>query len=295
MSFFKNLFQRKASVSVEQDSESDEEKEVEVEIVHEKEEEPTDVFHFVNLPNEFLEWDSAIRVYHFLQSSRLIPHLDSWSYNRPLQVKQVDKIKDILRGQKHPHLMGSIQCLQDKDHRTKIINGQHRWKAVEELMKEDPEFSLVLSFEVYQFNKSLDDVSYQPRLKRLLTASNDSTTFDLEQLPTDYQRELVEELCRLYPKGIKDTTTRVHRPCITKKDCSELFQHLSIQSSERVQEIITKIQAKNSELATWTLQKMYGRAKPAEAKINHWNKAKEINFYLNLDGKCKPEVWIKEF
>jgi hypothetical protein len=40
---------------------------------------------------------------------------------------------------------------------------------------------------------------------------------------------------------------------------------------------------------------MYGRAKPAEAKINHWNKAKEINFYLNLDGKCKPEVWIKEF
>lgn len=292
------LFSRRIETyDEEEDTSSAEEEEEDIE-----NDKPYDVF-----PNAlcFQNWGHNIRAsYHFLSVRHIAPHLSTWCFNRKMDVDHKKKIKDALMSVDLPHLMGSIQVVRDKKLNCRVINGQHRLAAIQEIIKEDIDmkFKMNVMFEVYDCDiEDLDDVgdvNTHVSIENIFKIANNNLNMKPEQDHDLFCKQIVIAMMAdpVLKKGIVDKTNgNVHKPKITAKHLFEnLKAHMMFDKiKSTVPELIVKIKKINAEVSSMPFIKLFGRHNPAQFKQKQFEKAKALGFYLNLESNMKPCDWIE--
>jgi hypothetical protein len=60
-----------------------------------------------------------------------------------------------------------------------------------------------------------------------------------------------------------------------------------------VPEIVAKIKHINMDLSKMSTKELWGREVIPQTKVSQYERATKLKFYLNLESKYPPEVWIK--
>jgi len=237
--------------------------------------------------------------YHFKNIRDVAPFLASWCFNRKLNEDHKNKIKNDLLLQKNPHLMSSIQVVRDDQKKCKIINGQHRIKAIEEILKSDVDmkFNMNIMFEVYDINiDDVDDIDNNTEIEALFTTANNSLNFKPEDDHEMFCKRIIIAMSNdpILSRGLVDKTTgRVNKPKIAVKELFEAFKENYSNNNLTIEEIIKKIKKINNSILMMDYMTLYGRKNPAENKLHQKNKAVAMGFHLNLNCKYPQDVWIK--
>lgn len=259
---------------------------------------PFDTF---NKPIAIQKWgDDVVVSYHFLSIRDVAQYLSSWCFNRKLEEAHKDAIKAELFKNDNPHLMGTVQLVRDKKLNCRILNGQHRIKAIQEIIKEDIDmkFQMNVMFEVYDVNiEDIDDLGSSHQLvETMFKIANNSLNIKPEQDHDLLCKKIVVAMMNdnVLKKGIVDKTNgTVHKPRILAKHLFESFKSfLQPNITLSVPEILIRIKQINVDISTMPFVKLFGRQTPAQQKIKQFEKAKEIGFFLNLNGKMSPDVWM---
>lgn len=292
----KKLFSRRIENEEELEGSSSEEED------DEHDDKPYDVF-----PNPicYQSWGPNIKVsYHFLSVRHIAPHLSTWCFNRKMDATHKNKIKLALLNKDLPHLMGSIQVVRDKKLNCRVINGQHRLAAIQEIIKEDIDmkFKMNVMFEVYDCDiedlDDLSDVNTHVNIENIFKIANNNLNMKPEQDHDLFCKQIVIAMMNdsVLKKGIVDKTNgTVHKPKITAKDLFENFKsHLPFDKiKSTVPELVVKIKTINADVSSMPFIKLFSRHNPAQFKQKQFEKAKALGFYLNLESNMKPCDWIE--
>lgn len=260
----------------------------------EDEEETFDIF---QNPLCTQKWNNTAVTYHFLSIRDIAPYLSTWCFNRRIDEDHVESIKKALQNQCNPHLMSTIQLIKDKNNNCRVINGQHRIRAIQDIIREDLDmkFQMNMMFEVYDID-DLDDIN--ANIENLFKIANNSLNYKPEDDHEILCRQIVAAMMQdpVLKNGIVDKTTgRVNKPRIEAKI---LFESLkSFFPSEKakhmeVSEIIHRIKKMNVQISTTPYITLFGRYQPAVSKQKQFEKATKIGFYLNIECKMSPDVWM---
>jgi hypothetical protein len=248
------------------------------------------------------QWRDNIMVsYYFLSIRDVAPYLSTWCFNRKMDEQHKEKIKQDLLAQSNPHLMGTIQVIRDKHFNCRVLNGQHRLCLLQEIIKDDInfEFQMNLMFEVYDCDiDNLDDVTEITTIEDIFKIANNSLNMKPEQDHDILCKQIVMAMMAdpILKRGIVDKTNgSVHKPKITAKLLFELFKALlpSDKINVPLSEIIIRIKKINTNISITPYIKLFGRYTPAQHKLKQFEKAKDIDFYLNLESRMNPDIWIE--
>lgn len=245
-------------------------------------------------------WEKGCTISLYVENVRTVaPYLNIWSYNRKLNKEHKDKIKEALVD-RHPYFLGSIQVVRDRSNNMRVINGQHRLKAIEEkiIVDIDMEFNMDIIFEVIDI--PLEDMDNIEEDTSVIDELFKKANISLNMVPEDdkdiFCKKLVNAMVEdnLLKKGIKDKTTgSVYRPRIVKKDLYEAFKEYIPDDHLTIENCIKRIKEINNGISRMSDKDLFGRINPSESKLKQRERAIKIGFYLNIDSTMKPETWIK--
>lgn len=276
------------------------ESEDEVEVESEEEE---DIF---GEPLETQQWGSDVTVsYYFKQIRDLAPCLDVWKFNRGVNKEHKDNLKkELLESieEGNPHLMGSIQLVRDQDRNYRVINGQHRLKAIWEVLEEYPDpiaFKMKVMLEVYDLKvENFDSMTEEEEelVDRFYKTANKALNFKQEEDHEVLCKAVVKGMMtsKIFSRSIVDKNEgRVNRPRISAKQLfEELKTHLPVNVKKfSVSKIVEGITNINKKLSLMTHKELFGRESPSVQKQKSHEKAVDLGFFLNLDSKYPPSVW----
>ena len=232
---------------------------------------------------------------------RIIKHLDSWSFNRKVDDKHVDAIYTDLKQMMHPHLIGSIKVVRDKTRPSvmRVIDGQHRMHAIRKLLVEDVDmqWDMSLQLDVYDVDHIDDGID----TFSIFDKANRNRNVTVEDLPDANVVQIVNAICAdpilnppKNPNIVMKDTGGVWRPRILKKDLYHLFtEHYKPTGHATAEQVVQKIKELNNNYSMMTMKQLYGRDNPSTSKMNAHKRAEQFRFFLNLDCRFSPEVWIK--
>lgn len=251
------------------------------------------------------QWNENINVsYHFASIKDVAPHLSSWCFNRKMDEGHKNKIKSDLLKQQTPHLMGCIQMVRDKKLNCRVINGQHRLRAVQEILADDidQKFHMSLMFEIYDCEiddlDDMSDVSIHNTIEGIFKIANNNLNIKPEQDHDLLCKQIVIAMMndQVLKVGIIDKTSgTVHKPKITAKLLFENFKaHFASEKMKcSVPDLIIKIKKINAQISTMPFIKLFGRYTPATYKQKQFERATKLGFYLNLESNMSPDIWIE--
>lgn len=261
---------------------------------------PFDVF---DSPVGFQRWgEGVVASYHFVSVRDVAPHLSSWCFNRKIDDSHKKAIKDALTSTENPHVMGAIQIVRDRKLNVRIVNGQHRIRAIQEILEEDVDmkFQMQIMFEVYDVDvEDIDDIGESHAIiETIFKIANNALNVAPEQDHEIFCKRLAVAMMSdaTLNKGIVDKTNgEVRKPRISAKMLFEYMKSFLRPESidAGVDEIVARIKKINAQISTTPFVKLFGRHTPAQYKLRQFEKAKELGFYLNLSGKMSPDVWIE--
>lgn len=197
--------------------------------------------------------------------------------------------------------MGTIQVVRDMKKQIRVINGQHRLKAIEDVIRDDIDMicSFKIMFEVYDINiNDLEDVTEDhSEIETLFKTANHTLNFDLSDDINIVCREIVINAKRdkILGNGIVDKKEgTVHKPKITMKDFYEILKKSYPHGGWELETllVVNKLKQINVHISMMSNKELFGRDNPSEKKLKQLQKARKLNFYLNIDSRFPPEVWI---
>lgn len=251
---------------------------------------------------EWIDYNASIfRTKKF--ASEIIDKLENWNFNRYLDEEHKNKIKISLINQRTPLLFGDIHIVMDNNYRCLVINGQHRIKAINEIILENKDYDILLDFLIFKLN-NVDNITDDENKKTLeqienifniVNMSYNSKSLRQKEL---FAMELAISLSKEYEfkKGIivKTKSLNTRKPKISLKELKDkIYQYLPDNYEIiNITSFVKKVKLKNKEFSMMDLNEIYIRMQPAKSKLNQYHKAIELNFFLNLDGICSPESWI---
>jgi hypothetical protein len=252
-----------------------------------------------NEPLGTYQWGKECYVsYHVKDIRSIAPYLSSWCYNRVLDDNHKNQIKEALNIE-NPYLLGSIQVVRDRSKNVRVINGQHRLKAFQEKITEDIEmtFNMKLMFEV--IDVPLNNINDIDEDSSVIDSLFKKANYSLALNPDDDNDIFCKKITRmmmtdpLLKNGMVDKTTgSVHRPKILTKDLYETLKKFIPDNHLNVEESIVKIKQINVKISLMSDKELFGRNNPSQVKLKQREKAIKLGFFLNLDGKMSPDVWI---
>ena len=180
----------------------------------------------------------------------------------------------------------------------KILDGQHRWQAVINLLfnnEMDPNYEIFATcyFIDYCDNKNTNITT------ELFKKINNNTPLSMDDIPDTRIQELVDKIIldkELNPnkEGIKvgNTQNTAREPAIHKK---ELFNILNVHSKSfshlSQDEIIVNLRLIKNRIMLKDLKDIYHKSERNEER---YIKAKSVDFWLGLKSskKFSPEQWV---
>lgn len=249
------------------------------------------------------KWKNTTVSYYHEEARHAVANITTWSFNRNLNVAHKDAIKKALQKDiQSAHLMGTIQAVRDKKKQIRIINGQHRLKAIEDVIREDIDmkFSLKLMFEVYDIDvNDLEDITEDHKdIDALFKTANKSLNFDLKDDINVICRNIVVQSKKDKVLGqciIDKKEGTVHKPKFVTKDYYEIFKEAYPSGGWGMdaEEIVKRIKEINVYISMLSNKQLFGSDIVSIQKQNQLSRARKLNFYLNIDSKYSPSVWIQ--
>lgn len=267
----------------------------------------SDIGEIFSRPVATQKWKNRIVSYYHEDARHAVANITSWSFNRTLNLAHKDSIKKAIKKNSiTPHLMGTIQVVRDKKKQIRVINGQHRLKAIEEIFKDDVDmkYSFKIMFEVYDLEISdLEDVTEdQKDIDTLFKTANHTLNFELKDDINILCRDIVRFAKKdpILGAGIDDTKPdgkKVHRPKILMKDLYEVLKSGYPNGGWNMDahDIVTRIKEINNHISNMSNDQIFGVQTKTERNkvLSQLKRARDSNFFLNLKSKYTPDVWVK--
>jgi hypothetical protein len=240
--------------------------------------------------------------YYLKDSNKICRFLSSWCFNRKIDQQHKNKIKEEIKSQSNHHLMGSIQIIRDKMNQIRVINGQHRLKAIEEIIREDLDntFEMKILFECYDLE--IQDITNpneeeEEEIEKIFKTANKSLNMNPEEDHDIFCKKLIQLLCKdpVLGKGIIEISKseKATKGKILKKEMFEMLKENLIVKGT-VDQIFLRIKEMNKKISLMENKQLFGRDKPAKDRLRKLTYAQELGFFLNFDDYyAKPEKWLK--
>ena len=240
--------------------------------------------------------------YYLKDSNKICRFLSSWCFNRKIDQQHKNKIKEEIKSQSNHHLMGSIQIIRDKINQIRVINGQHRLKAIEEIIREDLDntFEMKILFECYDLD--IKDITNpneeeEEEIEKIFKTANKSLNMNPEEDHDIFCKKLIQLLCKdpVLGKGIIEISKseKATKGKILKKELFEMLKENLIVKGT-VDQIFLRIKEMNKKISLMENKQLFGRDKPAKDRLRKLTYAQELGFFLNFDDYYeKPEKWLK--
>lgn len=240
-------------------------------------------------------------VYELVRSTAraIVPVVQAWAFNRPLDEAHVDALHRALATSKHPFLMGTLKFVHVvPTQRVFMIDGQHRHAAILKAMESDPDFDMRVVAEIYHVQRP-NDLAVQA----LFEKANNSLSMITEHAPTQRLIDLVNAMCqdaelnspqdRPNIVDVPETRSRVNRPRIAKKALANAVQASKARSELLacdVDVVVERARQMNAWLSTLPTTRLFGNETPASQRRRA--AAARIGFFLNASTKWPPERWL---
>lgn len=196
--------------------------------------------------------------------------------------------------------MGTIQLVRDTNKITRVINGQHRVKALQELIADDLDmtFDMTVMFEVYHVDVDLEDFeACQDCIESLFSIANNNLNVKVDDDRDIFCKKVTKAIMSdpLFKKAFVDKSDgRVHKPkCLARDLYEALKAHLPATVVHDSSHVIKRLKEINKNYQMMSITALFGRVSPAANKMKHYRKAQEIGVFMNLDSKYPLNESIK--
>ena len=215
----------------------------------------------------------------FVANSRpFITNSKIWQYNRKLDENHIKELKDIILSK--PCLEGNIDVLQDNNDDLCVVNGQHRYKAMEQIMEEDEKFNNEIIINVHKVTSFESNEANE-----IFKSTNNSKNVELEDQPNIKLQKIIEGLKIYFPNEItnnKSGKANLHR--LDQKEFYNLLQYNDTFTNKNESEeyFITKIRQINKDLSIKSYEELFGTKKRTDKRDKLYKKASDSSFYLGI-------------
>lgn len=243
-----------------------------------------------------------------LNAKEFAVECDPWVYNRKINHEKVEELTEQFKVfDKKTTPIWTVSLVFDKyTHKPKdstkkylkILDGQHRWQAVINLLfnnEIEPNYEIFATcyFIDYCDNKNTNITT------ELFKKINNNTPLSMDDIPDTRIQELVDKIIQdkeLNPnkEGIKvgNTQNTAREPAIHKK---ELFNILNVHSKSfshlSQDEIIVNLRLIKNRIMLKDLKNIYHKSEKNEER---YIKAKNVDFWLGLKSskEFSPKHWV---
>ena len=221
---------------------------------------------------------------------KLIPNIIPWQYNRKLDDNHVEDLKNIIL--KKESFEGNIDILKCGDELC-IVNGQHRVKALQNIMDQDSSFTMEVIVNLH--NVSSFDSS---EANDIFNATNNTKNVETRDRPDIKLQNICNRLIDKFPKGIKNNPTgkaTLHR--MDKKQFYNLIQYNDSFNDENNSEdyLFNKIVELNTKLSNQSFEELFNTKRTSKQRRKLYDGAVKDGFYLGIKGETQLAILFQNF
>ena len=221
---------------------------------------------------------------------KLIPNIIPWQYNRKLDDNHVEDLKNIIL--KKESFEGNIDILKCGDELC-IVNGQHRVKALQNIMDQDSSFTMEVIVNLH--NVSSFDSS---EANDIFNATNNTKNVETRDRPDIKLQNICNRLIDKFPKGIKNNPTgkaTLHR--MDKKQFYNLIQYNDSFNDENNSEdyLFNKIVELNTKLSNQSFEELFNTKRTSKQRRKLYDGAVKDGFYLGLKDEKQLATLFQNF
>ena len=221
---------------------------------------------------------------------KLIPNIIPWQYNRKLDDNHVEDLKNIIL--KKESFEGNIDILKCGDELC-IVNGQHRVKALQNIMDQDSSFTMEVIVNLH--NVSSFDSS---EANDIFNATNNTKNVETRDRPDIKLQNICNRLIDKFPKGIKNNPTgkaTLHR--MDKKQFYNLIQYNDSFNDENNSEdyLFNKIVELNTKLSNQSFEELFNTKRTSKQRRKLYDGAVKDGFYLGLKDETQLAILFQNF
>jgi hypothetical protein len=226
----------------------------------------------------------------YASSCRLLfPNLVLWDYNRPLDETHKLKLKQIIID--NNYLEGSFDIIKCDD-KMAIVNGQHRYAAIIDIMKDNTLFDMDIICNVH----IVSDFDSE-EATNIFLATNNIKNVKLSDNPDKKLMNVCHKLMLKFPDGIK--SNKSGKANLHRIDIKELYNTMQMndiftdenKTEEDVYDIIMKL---NSDYSLKPYQYYFGSSE-LHKNIKLYEGAGKCGFYMGLIKGSRLKSLIKNF
>jgi len=209
-----------------------------------------------------------------------VNNIKMWACQRKLNKDHVLDLKQSIMERKY--LLGTFKIIRNKLKEARCIDGQHRIKALQEIINNDSKFNCDILIEVYDV-ESFED----PKATHLFIDVNNTLNVTGDITINYSIQNILKKLMNVWDDIIIDVSDgkRCNRPRINKKQLVEKMRHLVINYEEDI--IINTILDLNNNMGTWCREILLSKCGKVSTSL--YNKSKKSGCYLGLIKDCD---WI---
>jgi hypothetical protein len=218
------------------------------------------------------------KVSFYKANVNFLKNISIWSFQRNVNNLHINSLVEDLRNKRH--FIGTfkmIKCNND----IRLIDGQHRYYSILEILKEDEDFDMDIFLEIYETDSFDSELS-----KELFVNSNNVLNIKESDNPSNFALSIIKNLETLFPNTMKEVSEnkkRCNKPYINKR---LLYQNLKLYIEQHPQftkeEIINKIILKNTEYSHTSFYWTTSVNPKNKISLHMRAKAEELNCYLGL-------------
>ena len=220
------------------------------------------------------------------ESRRLLPNLSYWEFNRKIDTDHVDSLKKVVKD--GISIFEGVIDVLTCDNEFRICNGQHRVKALQELMEEDDSINFELIINVH-YVESFDS----ERSNRIFLATNNTKNIEIRDKPQIKLQNICNRLRDKYPNSItmnKTGKANLHR--LDKKQLYNLLQFNDTCNDPNNDEdyLFDKIVKLNIKLSNQSYEELFGSKRQSDRKKKIYDGAIRDGFYLGLKTETQLAI-----
>ena len=216
-----------------------------------------------------------------------LKNIPIWSYQRNINNIHINSLLQELKIKRH--FIGTFKIIKC-DNNIRLIDGQHRYYSILEMLKEDENFNMDIFLEIYETDSFDSELS-----KELFINSNNVLNIKEYDNPSNIASSIIKKIENLFPnimKEVSEQKKRCNKPYINKR---LLYQHLKLyiekNTTSTKEEIINKIISKNTEYSHSSYYWINSGNIKDRISLNTREKAVELKCYLGLKD---INIWLNE-
>ena len=212
--------------------------------------------------------------------------VDIWAYNREIKPEIVEELFEYIQDKSNVIVWTLTAIKERKSNKLFLIDGQHRFEAIKNIMKDDIDFKedRFVFIQVYLIDDIEDDDEY---IIELFMKINNHAPLNIPDFPSKRIIKLIKKITedKILKNGIirKESTQTAHQPRIHKKTLHAKFNQYN--NKDLTDEIILQnFKIINNYIGLKAYEEIFKNEKEVEKKTNQnaWEKAKELKFYLGF-------------